>query len=47
MFDDGRVYVAGLSNEEFASKLRSIAFPFQADIDRHQHRDLPRRPRPV
>jgi hypothetical protein len=27
-FVDGRVFVAGLSNEEFASKLRSIAFPF-------------------
>jgi hypothetical protein len=25
---DGQVYVAGLSNEEFASKLRSIDFPF-------------------
>lgn len=25
---DGRVFVAGLSNEEFASKLRSIPFPF-------------------
>jgi hypothetical protein len=30
MFHDGKVYVAGLSNEEFASKLRSIAFPFAA-----------------
>jgi hypothetical protein len=27
-YRDGRVYVAGLSNEEFASKLRSIAYPF-------------------
>jgi hypothetical protein len=27
---DGKVYVAGLSNEEFASKLRSIPFPFAA-----------------
>ena len=27
-FHDGRLYVAGLSNEEFASKLRSIAYPF-------------------
>lgn len=26
---DGRVIVAGLSNEEFASKLRSIPFPFK------------------
>ncbi len=29
-YRDGRVYVAGLSNEEFASKLRSIAYPFAA-----------------
>lgn len=28
-FVDGRVFVAGLSNEEFASKLRSIPFPFE------------------
>jgi hypothetical protein len=27
---DGRLYVAGLSNEEFSSKLRSIAYPFTA-----------------
>ena len=27
-YDDGRLYVTGLSNEEFASKLRSIAYPF-------------------
>jgi hypothetical protein len=27
---DGKVFVAGLSNEEFASKLRSIPFPFAA-----------------
>lgn len=27
-FVDGRVIIAGLSNEEFASKLRTIAFPF-------------------
>ena len=26
---DGRVFVAGLSNEEFASKLRSLAYPFE------------------
>jgi hypothetical protein len=32
IFEDGRVYVAGLSNEEFASKLRSIEYPFQAEI---------------
>ncbi len=28
-FVDGRVIIAGLSNEEFASKLRSIPFPFK------------------
>jgi len=27
-FIDGRLFIAGLSNEEFASKLRSISFPF-------------------
>jgi hypothetical protein len=27
-FVDGRLFIAGLSNEEFASKLRSIPFPF-------------------
>ena len=27
---DGRVFIAGLSNEEFASRLRSVAFPFAA-----------------
>ena len=29
-FVDGKLYVAGLSNEEFASKLRSISYPFAA-----------------
>lgn len=28
-FVDGRVFVAGLSNEEFSSKLRAIPFPFR------------------
>ena len=28
-YSDGRVFVAGLSNEEFASKLRAIPFPFK------------------
>ncbi len=28
LFLDGKLYVAGLSNEEFASNLRSIPFPF-------------------
>ncbi len=32
-FTDGRLWVAGLSNEEFASKLRAIPYPF-ATIDR-------------
>ena len=32
-YDDGRLYVTGLSNEEFASKLRSIAYPFET-VDR-------------
>ena len=27
-FVDGRLYVAGLSNEEFSSKLRSVGYPF-------------------
>ena len=29
-FSDGRLYIAGLSNEEFASKLRSVKYPFAA-----------------
>ena len=29
-FVDGKLYIAGLSNEEFSSKLRSIAFPFKS-----------------
>jgi len=32
-FAKGKLYVAGLSNEEFASKLRTISFPF-AEADR-------------
>ena len=32
MYLDGKVYVAGLSNEEFSSKMRSIPFPFQREI---------------
>jgi len=27
---DGKVFIAGLSNEEFASKLRSVEFPFKS-----------------
>ena len=32
-FADGRLWIAGLSNEEFASKLRAIPYPF-ASVDR-------------
>jgi hypothetical protein len=32
-FADGRLWVAGLSNEEFASKLRAIPYPF-ASVDK-------------
>jgi hypothetical protein len=32
-FADGRLWVAGLSNEEFASKLRAIPYPF-SNVDR-------------
>lgn len=32
-FDDGQLYVAGLSNGEFASTLRSIAYPFETGIE--------------
>jgi hypothetical protein len=28
---DGRVFIAGLSNEEFASKLRAVEFPFKGE----------------
>ena len=33
-FVEGRLYVAGLSNEEFASTLRSIAFPFKDESEK-------------
>jgi hypothetical protein len=33
IYVDGRVFVAGLSNEEFASRLRAIPFPF-AETDK-------------
>ncbi|MEL7110201.1 MAG: hypothetical protein AAGJ68_08145 [Pseudomonadota bacterium] len=32
-FDDGQLYVAGLSNGEFASTLRSISYPFDTDVE--------------
>ncbi len=33
LFIDGQLFIAGLSNEEFASKLRSIPYPFQEASD--------------
>lgn len=30
-FDEGTLYIAGLSNGEFASTLRSVAYPFEAE----------------
>lgn len=30
-FHDGKLYIAGLSNEEFASSLRTVAFPFEGE----------------
>jgi hypothetical protein len=30
VYIDGRVFIAGLSNEEFASKLRSVKYPFDS-----------------
>lgn len=30
LYVDGRVFIAGLSNEEFASKLRSVKYPFES-----------------
>ena len=29
---DGKLYIAGLSNEEFSSKLRRIPFPFRDEV---------------
>ena len=44
-FSDGRLYIAGLSNEEFASKLRVGEVSVRRGRQRHQRRDLPRQPR--
>ena len=44
---DGKVVVAGLSNEEFASTLRAIPYPFTAVDQGRGDRDLARRARPV
>ena len=43
-FANGRVWASGLSNEEFASKLWSIAYPFTRRGRRHERRDLSRQP---
>ncbi|MFN8709542.1 MAG: hypothetical protein ACK526_09920 [Planctomyces sp.] len=32
VFSGGKLYIAGLSNEEFASKLRVVNFPFDSDV---------------
>ncbi len=34
---NGNVIVAGLSNEEWASALRSIPFPFNGAVSRERH----------
>ena len=39
-FADGRLWVAGLSNEEFASKLRAIPYPFAASIGARASRSI-------
>ena len=46
-FIDGKLYVSGLSNEEFASKMRVIPYPFATADERHERRDLPRLARPA
>ena len=47
-FADGRVFIAGLSNEEFSSRLIAIPFPFSSGrFRRGGDRDLPRGARPV
>ncbi|MEO1305887.1 MAG: hypothetical protein AAFV37_12995, partial [Pseudomonadota bacterium] len=32
-FDNGELYIAGLSNGEFASTLRSVSYPFEAGVE--------------
>ncbi len=34
MFIDGELYIAGLSNEEFASNLRAVPYPFKSGKDK-------------
>ena len=46
-FVDGRLYVAGLSNEEFSSKLRSVAYPFSTVDNGTSVEIYPRQPRRV
>ena len=46
-YADGTLYVAGLSNEEFAATMWKVAYPFDGPgLDDH-HRELPRRARQV
>ncbi len=46
-FVDGKLVVAGLSNEEFASKLRTVPVSVRGSRCRHERRDLSRQPRAV
>ena len=46
-YADGALWVAGLSNEEFASTMWRAALPVRRHGRRHHDRELPRRPRQV
>ena len=46
-FVDGKLYVAGLSNEEFSSKLRSVPYPFSTVDGGTSVEIYPRQSRPV
>ena len=41
-FVDGKLYVSGLSSEEFASRMRVIPYPFEIRGQRRERRDLSR-----
>ena len=41
-YDDGKLYIAGLSNEEFASSVRVLSFPFNKGSITQYHRSIPR-----
>ena len=41
-FIDGKLYVSGLSSEEFASRMRVIPYPFEIRGQRRERRDLSR-----